>query len=118
MRLFKNAILDSIRPETESSEGIIGDAKLIYENTTINDPLRRLLVDLSMQGTFICWRERSFEQLTVPFLLDFIFALQDRNMVPSVPVDCSAYRADVRSHFCERYHNHTEVQDRHLTPPS
>jgi hypothetical protein len=112
MRLFKNAILDCMYLGIESGGSDLGGAKLIYENTTTKDPLRRLLLDLSIQVCEIdCWRKGGDQQLNMEFLIDYIFTLRDKNMVPgAIVLTFPAFWAEMRSHFCERYHDHTKVE--------
>lgn len=110
-RAFKNAILDYLYLDVEAMKAFpLTTMPLLYANTVEHDLLRKLAVDIWAESASLSGLDRSLlDRDEREFLWDYIMACKEKQIAPgALGFKRSVWQADMRSHFCERYHDHTK----------
>jgi hypothetical protein len=114
---FKNAILDYLFLAVEVNKVLSMKTSIhLYPNTVEQDMFRKLLVDLTSETCNLNTLSRSSSvHLHKDYMLDLIIAWRNKKLVPGASINLTAVIKNIRSHFCERYHDHFEPEDGHTT---
>jgi hypothetical protein len=110
--LFQNAIMESLYIGWFTENEVCANVtEVLYANTSEEDRMRKLIVDIMVAtGNFEqsnrCFLLDSHKEL----LIDIIVACHEGSLVPgdSSRLDGEIWFAGFRNRFCERYHIHRE----------